>query len=520
MIYLSSFKEVDDVIELNLLRGGRQAADAHLDRVSIGMTSLIERLGTSHRAFGSNHLVIDPDTASWAVLNDSEWEVYRHPAVSFRDLCGAFAGYSPTALERFIRTLYKRGLVSVDRHCPYSRDLYTGHPPHRDALLVELLVAETCNLRCLYCQSVASGKMDLMPLDVAQAAIDHALKLPHEFVIVEISGGEPLLNFSVLSQIVCYVEAKFTDSDKRMLLNIVTNGTLITPDIARFIKEHQIRLTLSLDGPGDLQGRSRPLPGGRSSWRIQERGISVLQDHGIPFNVVTTVNRKNHTRAPEIVCFLAELGVRSAKMNPVIRVGRASAGDGIAVSPAEYLAFMKSALKTIVTQNLSLREAILCEMVNRLITRFRDYRCMRGCCGAGDSYFVIDPRGKVFPCAAMTGFDHMRLGDVRDPAKGLADMANGNTLVERLNTRRLADIQPCGNCEWRAFCTAGCGVEVLRDANAAVITAHDANCEFYLGMYPHLIEELAGDSDVMRRFVESESFAYGPAWVTNEEFLV
>lgn len=520
MLYISSFKEVADAIELNLLRSIPFVSDSHLAKLTLHTNTKIKRLGKCIGSIGNHHLIMDPDTASWALMDSQEAKVYRLVEdCEFGELSEEFQDLPENDLILFLKALYRRGLVCIDDKYPIRLDIYDDEPPYHDTLLIELLVSERCNMGCLYCQANSSAEKKDMLEEVAEATIKRSFELPYQMIIFEISGGEPLINFGLVSRIVESIEINASATGRIVIINVVSNGTLITPDVAKFIRDHNIKLTLSLDGPEGIHELSRPLAGEKPSWGMQQRGLDILTKNEVPFSVVLTVNSRNHIYADEIVHFLGGLAARSVKMNPVLRIGRAANQNAITISNKDYLVFMKAMMNSIMNGNTVVREFIISEMVNRLITRFRDYRCMRTNCNAGITYFVIDPKGRVFPCAAMTEFPHTELGNISKLDGRLDKWLSRSSFVQRFNSRRIWRSEVCCDCEWRNFCQGGCIVETLRDPEVDFKSVRDPNCDFFRGMYRHIMETLSLTPGVLGKYLQSESFGYGPGWVKDERFF-
>lgn len=123
-----------------------------------------------------------------------------------------------------------------------------------------LNVTERCNLRCKYC--IYSGKYKNkrthskrdISFETAKKAINFFFNNSKDEVYISFYGGEPLLNFSLIKQVIEYVEER---TIKRVNWNITTNGTLLTPNICKYIYEKKIILTVSLDGPKEIHDRYR-----------------------------------------------------------------------------------------------------------------------------------------------------------------------------------------------------------------------------------------------------------------------
>jgi uncharacterized protein len=112
-------------------------------------------------------------------------------------------------------------------------------------------------------------------------------------------------------------------------------------------------------------------------------------------------------------------------------------------------------------------------------------------CGAGKSFFVVDSRGDVFPCAHSTAIDSWRLGSVADAerAGGFVALGARSEAVNAIARRRVDDMLATSSCNWRHFCEGGCAVNAFKAHGA--IASRDPLCSFYEKMYPRLFQRLA-----------------------------
>jgi len=274
-----------------------------------------------------------------------------------------------------------------------------------------LFLTRRCNLACEYCYV---GKVDSsMTLDVAARIIDFALKNtpPAEEVDLGFFGGEPLLEYRLLEAITSYVEAHASYDARRVKLSIVTNGTLVTEDVARFMRRHRIGITVSCDGPPAIHDRFRHLLGGGGSSALVERGIraalAVLER--VPVNAVY---RPDTVEAlPEVVDYLSSLGVRQIYLNPDFSA--AWTEEAVARVPAiyrvvadRYMQFYREG-----------RPHFISLIDSKITVMLRGGYQPVERCRMGKGEFAFDPTGRVFPCERLVSKapdDH-----VIGPANGL-----------------------------------------------------------------------------------------------------
>lgn len=112
-----------------------------------------------------------------------------------------------------------------------------------------------------------------MTWETAKAAVDYLREhsVDSDMVSISFYGGEPLLAFDLIKQVVEYADELF--DGKELIYGMTTNATLITDEIARFIKQHQIRIMFSIDGPRDVQNKNRVFRDGRGSYDTVEKNV-------------------------------------------------------------------------------------------------------------------------------------------------------------------------------------------------------------------------------------------------------
>lgn len=455
------------------------------------------------RRSGPMWLLLAAHTGSWCLLSDFEAAVATSAKKkSFDALRRNYSMVDAAHLEDFFGRLFQRGLLRVNGRPGLDPAILSQGALFSESNLVELLVTQKCNLACHYCLAEAGPDMSNMELDVAYLAVDAAFRLPSELpLFIELSGGEPFVNFHLFKSIVGYIEKKQEESGRRVHICTQSNGTLISDEIARFLKEHEIGIGVSIDGPSHLGNLTRPLLGGGASHDKTVRGIKTLQRHGINCGVIVVLSRMNVGHPEEIADFLVAQKVHRAKINPIDRVGKAQhSWDKMSVSGNEYFVFMERFIDHVIDTSLILSEDNLAAYLGRLVFREHKTRCMRSNCGAGKSFFVIDAKGDVYPCAHSSNLPEWRIGNI-DEAKGdLIRLGTCNSIVEQFHRRLVDQIPETTICSWRHFCEGGCAVNAYQHYDS--ILAPDPRCSFYELVYPWLFERLATEPQKFQHLLD------------------
>jgi len=181
-----------------------------------------------------------------------------------------------------------------------------------------------CNLACEYCFYLEKqalfepGEQYRMPDHVLSAFIAKYISSQPTPVIEFVwQGGEPtLLGIDFFKRVVD-LQKSFTKC-KTITNSLQTNGTLLTKDWCRFLKRHRFLVGISLDGPKEIHDRYRKDHKGRGTFERAMRGLKLLQEHGVAYNVLACVARDTAVRPLEVYRFLRDAGVDFIQFTPVV----------------------------------------------------------------------------------------------------------------------------------------------------------------------------------------------------------
>ncbi len=460
----------------------------------------------SCRVFGcaDQVLLLADESASWCLLEEGEAAVaLSAQGQTFGQLSTARPELDPALLREFFVRLYQRGLLRLNDEPGFDPRLLEDGAIFHDANLVEILVTQKCNLACLYCLAEAGPDMPHLHPEIAFEAVDRAFELPEaKPLAIQLSGGEPFVNFKLFRAVVEYIERKSAETGREAMVCTQSNGTLVTDEIAEFLAAHGIAIGVSIDGPAHLNNRSRPMLGGQESHARTIRGIKILQQRGIKFGTILVLNRVNVGYPEEIADFFSELGIKSTKINPINMIGDAQrTWDDMSISSDEYFEFLDRWIAHVTNGGPPVLESNLGEYLKYLYRRVHDYRCMRSNCGAGKSFFLVDASGDVYPCAHSAGIPEWKLGSVADAATGGFEALGTSHPVLVNFRRRFVDLMDDSRpCPWRHFCEGGCAVNAYQKFGTVVAT--DTLCAFYERIYPRLLELLAAEPERFQRLLD------------------
>ncbi|GAO02099.1 radical SAM/SPASM domain-containing protein [Anaeromyxobacter sp. PSR-1] len=308
-----------------------------------------------------------------------------------------------------------------------------------------LFVTRRCNLACEYCYV---GKTDeAMPFDVATRIVDLAFRNTpgSEDIDIGFFGGEPLLEFRSLEAITRYVESHPSYDARRVKLSVVTNGTLLTRAVARFLREHHVGITVSCDGPPAVHDLFRRFPDGHGSSAAVERGIraALAELERVPVNAV--YGPATLASLPEVVDHLSSLGVRQMYLNPDFSA-RWTERDVERV-PAVYRALADRYMRFYREG----RPHFISLIDGKITVMLRGGYQPLERCRMGTGEFAFDPSGRVFPCERLVSGRHEEHAiGVMGELVQLGPLRNHHAPGPSLNAE-------CEACGVRAYCVNWCG---------------------------------------------------------------
>ena len=155
----------------------------------------------------------------------------------------------------------------------------------------------------------------------AALALDSAFRSPSENIKIEFQGGEPLLNFELIEEVVVEAKARNEVAQKNLGFVIATNLALLDDRVLDFCRTHDVYISTSLDGPADLHNKNRPRPG-RNSWELATAGIQrVREELGVDrVSALMTTTRKSLGRVREIIDTYVEQGLTSMFLRPALAI--------------------------------------------------------------------------------------------------------------------------------------------------------------------------------------------------------
>lgn len=338
-----------------------------------------------------------------------------------------------------------------------------------------LHISHTCNLNCAYCfasQGKYHGQRALMPFSVGKQALDYlvAHSANRRNLEVDFFGGEPLMNWEVLKQLVRYARSIEKAHNKNFRFTLTTNGMLIDDDVIEFANREMSNVVLSLDGRKEINDRTRVDYAGNGSYdRIVPKFQKfVAARGGKNYYIRGTFTHANPDFTKDLL-HMADLGFTELSMEPVV-----CAPDDPAALTAEDLVTVEKEYEFLA------QEMLRREKIGKPFTFYHYmldltegpciYKRISGC-GSGTEYMAVTPWGDLYPCHQFVGDTAYKLGDVWN---GVINHA----LRESFRACNVYSRPECANCWAKLYCSGGCAANAYH-ATGSIRGIYEPGCVLF-----------------------------------------
>ncbi len=369
-----------------------------------------------------------------------------------------------------------------------------------------LTLSPKCNLKCTYC-NVSHGRFiesqQMMPERIVENAICWALdsrgKNQKDCIAIFLYGGEPLLNSKGIKTAVAKATTLSKQNNVPVKIQMPTNLTLMTHNMAQFLSENNVCVQVSIDGPENLQNENRPFVDNTGSYSDVMRGLSILKQY-IPIeNIMVRSTLTHGSSALQIYTHFRELGFKKMSFVPCTGNYPNKLSDEEIVE--NYTTLMEQYISAIAA-----KESIQVEPIRTYLRRIysllgRNQQIHYMDCGAGIDMFNISPDGYIYPCpniAALPESSQYLLGDVE---KGLYPGR-----IEEFHRKVGSGPENCADCWGHPFCVKGCkSIRLIEKNPNGCISWNEWIPQFLkvgLYWYAYLRDN---DPDVLVRIVDSQA---------------
>lgn len=338
-----------------------------------------------------------------------------------------------------------------------------------------LHIAHTCNLNCSYCfasQGKYNGQRGIMSLEVGKKAIDFLVSNSgtRRNLEVDFFGGEPLMNFEVVKEIVKYARGIEKKVNKNFRFTLTTNGMLIDDDVIEFANKEMSNVVLSLDGRKSVHDKFRVDYAGNGSFdRIVPKFQKLVKAReGKNYYMRGTFTHNNPDFLEDIKTML-DLGFNELSMEPVV----CKEDDPSALTQEDVEIVLKQyedLAKLMIERRREGRPFTFYHYMIDLSGGPCIYKRISGC-GSGTEYMAVTPWGDLYPCHQFVGDEKYKLGNIYDGIDNIEiqqEFASCNVYAKK----------ECDDCWARLYCSGGCAANAYH-ATGSVKGIYKPGCELF-----------------------------------------
>ncbi|MBE6007915.1 MAG: thioether cross-link-forming SCIFF peptide maturase [Lachnospiraceae bacterium] len=338
-----------------------------------------------------------------------------------------------------------------------------------------LHVAHTCNLNCSYCfasQGKYHGDRAVMSLEVGKRALDFLIENSgsRRNLEVDFFGGEPLMNWDVVKELVAYAREQEKIHNKNFRFTLTTNGLLIDEDVIDFANKEMSNVVLSLDGRKEIHDLTRVDYAGNGSYdRIVPKFKEMVDSRqGKSYYMRGTFTHSNPDFTKDVF-HMADLGFTELSMEPVV----CAPDDPAALTP-EDIELVKKEYEVLALEMIKRKKEgrpfTFYHYMIDLTSGPCVYKRISGC-GSGTEYMAVTPWGDLYPCHQFVGEEEYKLGDVW---KGVTNDA----LREDFRACNAYSRPDCKDCWAKLYCSGGCAANAFH-ASGSIRGIYEPGCELF-----------------------------------------
>ncbi|MBS7402262.1 MAG: thioether cross-link-forming SCIFF peptide maturase [Oscillospiraceae bacterium] len=362
----------------------------------------------------------------------------------------------------------------------FAADCYESHAcdlknKSRAVKALCLHVAHTCNLSCDYCfaaQGKYHGDRALMSFEVGKRALDFLIENSENQKNLEVDffGGEPLMNWEVVKQLVAYGRSREEETGKHFRFTLTTNGVLVDDEVIEFSNQEMNNVVMSLDGRREVHDALRKTVTGRGSYdEIVPKFQKFAKLRGEREYYIRGTYTNRNVEFTKDIFHMADLGFDKLSMEPVV----CPPDDPYALSDKDMPVLLEQ-------YEILAKEMLRREKEGKPITFYHYmidlehgpcvYKRISGC-GSGTEYMAVTPWGDLYPCHQFVGEEKFRLGNIWDGVD--------NDAVREEFKRCNAYARPdCQDCWAKLYCSGGCAANAYH-ATGDITGVYEYGCELF-----------------------------------------
>ena len=356
-----------------------------------------------------------------------------------------------------------------------------------------LHIAHDCNLACKYCfaeEGEYHGRRALMSFEVGKKALDFLVANSGNRVNLEVDffGGEPLMNWDVVKQLVAYGRSLEKPNNKKFRFTLTTNGVLLNDEVMEFVNKEMSNVVLSLDGRKEVNDRMRPFRTGKGSYDLIVPKFQKLAESRNQTNYyIRGTFTRNNLDFSEDVKHFADLGFKQMSIEPVVGPEE----DPYSIREQDLPQIMEEYDKLALEYIDRYKKGNGFNFFHFMIDLTQGpcvYKRLSGC-GSGTEYLAVTPWGDFYPCHQFVGNEDFLMGNVDEGiTKPEIVKEFGNCNVMRNHDNRAPLVvqvmekahhllsEKCKNCFAKFYCSGGCAANSY-NFHGTINDAYDIGCE-------------------------------------------
>lgn len=316
-----------------------------------------------------------------------------------------------------------------------------------------LHIAHDCNLACKYCfaeEGEYKGRRGLMSYEVGKQALDFLIanSANRKNLEVDFFGGEPLMNFQVVKDLVAYGREQEALHNKKFRFTLTTNGILLNDEIMEFLNKEMSNVVLSIDGRREINDLMRPSRNNKGSYDlIVPKFIKLADSRGQTNYYVRGTFTHNNSDFSEDVKHLADLGFKQISVEPVVAPASADYAITEEDLPRLFDEYDKLA-KLMLERRKEGKDFNFFHFMIDLSGGPCVAKRLSGC-GSGTEYLAVTPWGDLYPCHQFVGIDEFLMGNVFDGIKRF-------DIRDEFKVCNVYSKEKCSSCFAKFYCSGGC----------------------------------------------------------------
>ena len=331
-----------------------------------------------------------------------------------------------------------------------------------------LHIAHDCNLACKYCFAEEGEYHG--SFEVGKKALDFLVANSGNRVNLEVDffGGEPLMNWDVVKQLVAYGRSLEKPNNKKFRFTLTTNGVLLNDEVMEFVNKEMSNVVLSLDGRKEVNDRMRPFRTGKGSYDLIVPKFQKLAESRNQTNYyIRGTFTRNNLDFSEDVKHFADLGFKQMSIEPVVGPEE----DPYSIREQDLPQIMEEYDKLALEYIDRYKKGNGFNFFHFMIDLTQGpcvYKRLSGC-GSGTEYLAVTPWGDFYPCHQFVGNEDFLMGNVDE---GITKPE----IVKEFGNCNVYSKEKCKNCFAKFYCSGGCAANSY-NFHGTINDAYDIGCE-------------------------------------------